>query len=1399
MSDNNFESGVSDSSDEDTPLATRAKSLAANRKRKLPSYFAKMSDHLSSLEEKQQRILAANTEQLAAQSKVQNDLMIKLIELITPRVQATVEREAQPSTSTSNSRNNYQNIALTRYDVDKSSYTMSEWLLIASNIKQKYDIDDEEMFAKVSCALEGRAKLAFLEWKPTERTWPTLVQNLSDIFPRSIPLAVRMTQLCTSRSSQFKTLLEYTNQKLKELNAIHELDFPWEFKVKMVTGYLDDESAATMIKIHRPADLTALTMIMAERDEIIIQQRRLASPLHQGQRSDRRYRQEHRNPIPLLPVPKENKPFTARCFSCNKPGHKASECRQQKLSDNNTSRKTNLSEPCTKCKKPGHSYDTCWFNVGFPSRFNTTKAEKNTKTVLMIKSGRQLEQVPIATVLAKDKIHIRYLLDTGADASLLHDDVARRLNATIYPATAVLTGIGSRQIKVLGTCVMIVYFPQVTIEVTFLVVPNDTLPQLDAIIGWDVINQPGLQLLKTETGLELQYTLAVRLFDIKQPSTPLLSMSGMDEQTQMKVRQLLEEAVLKTPKTVTTGTLTIKLHDTTPVSYRPRPLAYAERVHLKQIIQNLKDDDIISNSCSEYASPVVLVKKKNGDLRLCVDYRDINKKVVKDKYPLPRIQDQIDALCGAKYFTTLDMQSGFHQILIEQEYRHLLAFITPDGHFEYNRMPFGFVNAPACYQRAIDKALGPLKDTLAYVYLDDVLIPSRTIPEGLMRLQTVLTALSTAGFHLNLNKCAFFKTQTEYLGVFIEGGTVKPSVTKVTALVNSPPPVDVKGVRQFMGLAGYFRRFIQGFATKTAAITRLLKKDIPFQWTEECEQIRHEIITYLTTAPVLRIFNPSLQTELYTDASAVGLGGILMQREENGPAHPIAYYSRRTTPCETKYHSYDLETLAVVEATQHFRVYLYGRQFTIFTDCNSLRATALKKELLPRVARWWVKLQDYDFQIQYRPGEKMKHVDYLSRNVEEPVRIRFLKTSEQLPTDTPLVEWQNRDAFCQQLRTRTQELPQYYEVGDYILYKEKCYVPSAARLIVMAKYHDESSHPGAEKMMKAMKQDIDWPGLGKCVRKYVVNCRSCLTGKTHTGKRNGLFQQQEKPMKRMDTWHIDHAGPLVRSHGKTQILVVIDAYTKFVRFAAIAKKDANCTITALKKIFEEMGKPRRIIADRGLAFLSCHFKNFLIAEKVELHHIATGLPRGNGQVERVMRTLFNMLRATLNEKNEAKWTQVLPKIEQDYNSLVNKTTGVTPNELMWGKANRLQAVTTLLDTLPKESRPIDETQIRSKIYASTEAMRQKFNEKRTISKPYYIGDIVVVENTQFGGGKLGPRYKGPFEITACLPNERYAMKRPNGSRHTVAGQEQLRPWPENTKNKRSRSTKLSSENRAQKA
>lgn len=502
---------------------------------------------------------------------------------------------------------------------------------------------------------------------------------------------------------------------------------------------------------------------------------------------------------------------------------------------------------------------------------------------------------------------------------------------------------------------------------------------------------------------------------------------------------------------------------------------------------------------------------------------------------------------------------------IEESSKHITAFVTPDGHYEFNRMPFGYVNAPAIYQRAIDKALGPLKGKEALVYLDDVLVPSVTIEEGMRHLELVLNALSSAGFSLNYKKCNFFAKETVYLGVVLSEGTVRPDPKKVTALTKTTPPSNVKGVRQFMGLAGYFRKFIKGFSQLSAPITALLKNNSAFNWTPECETTRQLIIQKLTDSPVLRIYNPDLPCEVHTDASSLGIGAALLQKD-NGVVQPVAYFSRRTTDYESRYHSYDLETLAIVEAIEHFRVYLYGVHFTVFTDCNSVRATALKKNLHPRVARWWVKLQDYDFSIEYRPGNKMMHVDYLSRNPVDDnscdLKICALKTlnPNKLSDKQTLREFQNNDAFCLEVFNNSDVDPEYTVSDNIVVTKTlppKYFVPEAARLLTMRLYHDLSSHIGWDKCIQKLREDLFWPRMGKCLKKYIKNCRACVLGKSHTGPKAGLWQNGQKPNDILEVWHIDHAGPLIKSNGCTQVLVIVDAFSKLCRLQPIPKKHLN--------------------------------------------------------------------------------------------------------------------------------------------------------------------------------------------------------------------------------------------------
>ncbi|CAG4988445.1 unnamed protein product [Colias eurytheme] len=288
------------------------------------------------------------------------------------------------------------------------------------------------------------------------------------------------------------------------------------------------------------------------------------------------------------------------------------------------------------------------------------------------------------------------------------------------------------------------------------------------------------------------------------------------------------------------------------------------------------------------------------------------------------------------------MESGFHQIPIEINSIEKTAFVTPDGQFEYLTMPFGLCNAPAVYQRAINTALEDYKDSIALIYMDDVLIPSETEEAGLNYLDLVLKKLYDAGFSINISKCKFLKNSVEYLGNIISNGEVKPSPNKTKALKNTQPPTCVKQLRQFNGLASYFRRFIPKFSEKMAPLYQLTKKDIPWKWTKEHEDVRQEIITYLTSEPVLSIFQNDLPIEVHTDASSLGYGAMLIQIENNR-RKVIGYFSLRTTDPESKYHSYELETLAVVKALKHFRHFLFGRQFTVVTDCNALKASRTKR------------------------------------------------------------------------------------------------------------------------------------------------------------------------------------------------------------------------------------------------------------------------------------------------------------------------------------------------------------------------------------------------------------------------------------------------------------------------
>lgn len=848
--------------------------------------------------------------------------------------------------------------------------------------------------------------------------------------------------------------------------------------------------------------------------------------------------------------------------------------------------------------------------------------------------------------------------------------------------------------------------------------------------------------------------------------------------------------------------MNINLSDTTPVVYRPYRLSHSERHVVREMIKDLTDSGIIKQSSSNYASPIVLVRKKTGDYRLCIDFRALNKKTVKEHYPLPRIDDQLDNLSGHKYFTSLDLASGYYQIPMAESAKHLTAFVTPDGHYEFNRMPFGLVNAPSTFQRAVNGVLGNARFKEAFAYMDDVIIPSRTIEEGLQRLHDILSLFRSFGITLNLSKCNFLKQSIDYLGFEVSNSGVKPGKKKTEAVDQFPRPTDQHKIRQFVGLASFFRKFIRSFSIIAKPLTQLLKKDSKWRWGDAEESAFLKLKTELVKRPILSFYNPEFETQLHTDASKVGVAGILMQRPNKEVSFSaVAFYSRQTSPEEAKFTSYDLETLAVVTSLQRFRVYLLGIHFTIVTDCNSLRATFEKRDILPRVARWWSTIQEFDFQIIYKPGTGMAHVDALSRN---PISSEILELQvRRIDTDWVATVQQN-DPELQRIiailndkeNDNVIEIKNNFVVKKGLLYRktdigDRWVVPKGVRWQILKSNHDEIGHFGLDKTLEIIKNNYWFAKMRQFTKKYVQSCLECAHSKIPTGKKSGKLHSIEKVEEPFHTVHIDHLGPFVRSkHKNAYLLLIVDAFTKFVIIVPVKSTKSVHSIRAIKNYFHTFSVPKRIISDRGTSFTSKSFQDYLSSLGIKHVMNAVATPRANGQVERYNRTVLTALTATNYDKPENEWDEHISEIQWGLNNTINKGTGKSPAQALFGlnlvsTSNALLQLnvtndseslgTSLEDTRKEISEHIKENQNKQK---------QRFDKARKEVK-YKIGELVRVERDVPSVGKsrkLVPKLRGPYRIAEVLDNDRYVIedtplsKKGNRRFNGIFSVDKIHPW-----------------------
>lgn len=825
-----------------------------------------------------------------------------------------------------------------------------------------------------------------------------------------------------------------------------------------------------------------------------------------------------------------------------------------------------------------------------------------------------------------------------------------------------------------------------------------------------------------------------------------------------------------------------------PVRCRPFRLSATEKEALKEIITQLSEAGMIEKSQSSYASPVMLVKKADGGWRMVIDYRKLNAQTVKLNYPLPLIDDILDEVGGRRLYSTFDLAWGYFQIPMAKEASEKAAFVTAEGHFQPKVLMMGLCNAPAKFQELMVRVKNMVGGQQAYPFLDDLITASDNYEEHLAKIANILGALRKAGLTVRLSKCKFFMHSVQFLGFKISEAGIQPGTRKLLAVEQFPTPTNVHEVRRFLGLTSFFRRFIRNYAMVSSPLTALLKKKTEFKWDEKCNTAVEQLKAALGKDPILERFVLGRPIELHTDASCVGLGAILLQKVE-GAWKMVYAISRKLSESEKNYHSTKLEQLAVIWSMERLRHYLYGQHFTVVSDCSAV-AVLQAKSGSPQINRWLNRISEFDFSVKHRSGTSMGHVDALSRDpFEEGEEIK----EADLPMDSLEKRVYSAIADADQIAmiqatdeevkerveifkkakdnrsVRENNLIEGFKFEKGILFrvidKRKLYVlPKHSRKYVLVRAHDNAGHFGMEKTLEIIRRTYWFPKMREYVKYHLQACLECIFNKNAAGKKEGICRPIRPERRPFQKVFIDHLGHLPKSNGKEHVIVMVDGLTKFVLLEAVSSTSTAGVIKFLSRVFMTYGNPEKLVSDRGTAFTSKVFEDFLIKNGVQHILISTQHPQSNGQVERINREVARLLRTLCTTTEKKDWALRVPEVQMMLNRVVSRSTGKAPFEVLHGYLPRLDNFAQVVEN-EQESvwRPAQEVQreIRDQIINSQNQYAYYYDQKR---KPHYIrysvGDIVVVSRLPIHTGqstKLQPKFRGPMVITEVLPNDSYRL------------------------------------------
>ncbi|KAA0067940.1 pol protein [Cucumis melo var. makuwa] len=1002
---------------------------------------------------------------------------------------------------------------------------------------------------------------------------------------------------------------------------------------------------------------------------------------------------------------------------------------------------------CFRCKQLGHTADAC------PRKpFETTPHQPSASQQGRVFATTRQEVERAGTVVTGTLPilgHYAFVLfDSGSSHSFISSVFVQHVGLEVEPLRSVLSvSTPSREVLLSKEKIKAcrVEIANHMLDVTLLVLD---MQDFDVILGMgaSIVCIPKVISAMKASKLLNQGTWGIlaSVVDTREPEVSLSS--------ELVVREYPDVFPDELPRLPPPREIDELEPDTAPISRASYRMALTELKELKVQLQELLDKGFIRPSLSPWGAPVLFVKKKDGSMRLCIDYRELNKVTVKNRYLLPRIDDLFDQLQGATVFSKIDLRSGYHQLRIRDSDIPKTAFRSRYGHYEFIVMSFGLTNTPAMFMDLMNRVFKDFLDSFVIVFIDDILIYSKTEAEHEKHLHQVLETLRA-------NK--------------LEGVSVDPA--KIEVVTNWPRPSTVSEIRSFLGLAGYYRRFVEDFSRIASPLTQLTRKGTPFVWSPTCESSFQELKQKLVTAPILTVPDGSGSFVIYSDASKKGLGCVLMQQGK-----VVAYASRQLKGHEQNYPTHDLELAAVVFALKIWRHYLYGEKIHIYTNHKRLKYFFTQKELNMRQRRWFELVKDYDCEILYPPGKANVVADALSRKVAHSavlitkqapllrdferaeiavsvgeVTSQLAQLSVQPTLRQKIIVAQLNDPYLVEKR-RLVETGQGENFSissdDGLMFEGRLCVPedSAVKTELLAEAHSSpfTMHPGSTKMYQDLKNVYWWRNMKREVADFVRWKWESVSMDFITGLPKTL-------------------------KGYTVIWVVVDRLTKSAHFMP-----GKSTYTASKwgqlymiEIVRLHGVPVSIISERDAPFTSKFWKGLQLSLGTRLDFSTTFHPQTDGQTERLNQVLEDMLQACVLEFSGS-WDSHLHLMEFAYNNSYQATIGMAPFEALYGKCCRSpvcwgevgeqrmlrpELVQTTNAAIQKIRARMLTAQSRQKSYAD---VRRKDLE-------FEVGDMVFLKVAPMKGvlrfekkGKLSPRFVGPFEILERIGPVAYRLALP---------------------------------------